>query len=162
MEQHIYSSELWRITPVRLVATSLKIADKANSHQSRGHTARWRPQRADARELHDLHRAAIRMAEARAGALTDLQAAHGLEQQFLALIECVSEGAEEETATDHRHRDILARFEDLLVAEPSLRTVDICAAPYLPLASASEAYETAIRAGLGLSQLLRCARACCP
>jgi AraC-like DNA-binding protein len=69
------------------------------------------------------------MAEARVGALTDLQAAHGLEQQLLgALIECLSEGAEEETATDRRHRDILARFEDLLAAEPSLRTVDICAA----------------------------------
>jgi hypothetical protein len=33
------------------------------------------------------------MAEARAGALTDLQAARGLEQQLLhALIECLSEG----------------------------------------------------------------------
>ena len=91
--------------------------------------ARWRPQRAAARELRDLHRAAIRMAEARAGALTDLQAAHALEQQLLhALIECLSEGAEEETATSRRHRDILARFEDLLVAEPSLPLINICAA----------------------------------
>ena len=88
--------------------------------------ARWRPPRAAIRQLLSLHRAAIGMAEARAGALTDLQAAHGLEQQLLdALIECLSEGAEEETATDRRHRDILARFEDLLVAEPSLPLVNI-------------------------------------
>jgi AraC family ethanolamine operon transcriptional activator len=61
------------------------------------------------------------MAEARAGALTDLQAAHGLEQQLLhALIECVSGRPEEETATGRRHRDILARFEDLLITEPFL------------------------------------------
>ena len=91
--------------------------------------ARWRPPRAAVRQLRDLHRAASRMAEARAGALNDPQAAHGLEQQLLgALIECLSEGAEEETATDRRHRDILARFEDLLVAEPSLPLVNICAA----------------------------------
>ena len=88
--------------------------------------ARWRPPRAAVSQLRDLHRAASRMAEARAGALYDPQAAHGLEQQLLgALIECLSEGAEEETATDRRHRDILARFEDLLVAEPSLPLVNI-------------------------------------
>jgi AraC-like DNA-binding protein len=91
--------------------------------------ARCRPPRAAGRQLRDLHRAAIRMAEARVGALTDLQAAHGLEQQLLGtLIECLSEGVEEETATDRRHRDVLARFEDLLVAEPSLPLVNICAA----------------------------------
>jgi len=91
--------------------------------------ARWRPPPAVARQLRSLHRAAIRMAEARAGALTDLQAAHGLEQQLLqALIECLSEGAEEETATGRRHRDVLARFEARLVAEPSAGIADICAA----------------------------------
>jgi AraC-like DNA-binding protein len=69
------------------------------------------------------------MAEARAAALTDPQAAHGLEQQLLhALIECLSNKPEEETATARRHRDILARFEDLLVAERFLRMADICAA----------------------------------
>jgi AraC-like DNA-binding protein len=91
--------------------------------------ARWRPPSAAARQLRSLHRAAIRMAEARAGALTDLQAAHGLEQQLLhALIECLAQGAEEERASGRRHRDILARFEDLLVAEPSAGTAEICAA----------------------------------
>jgi AraC-like DNA-binding protein len=91
--------------------------------------ARWRPPPAAVRQLRHLHRAAVRMAEARAGALTDLQAAHGLEQQLLhALIECLSDGAEEETAAASRHRDILARFEDLLVDEPSLPMLDICAA----------------------------------
>jgi len=53
--------------------------------------ARWRPRRSALRQLRHFHRAAIRMAEARAGALTDLQGAHGLEQQLLhALIECLS------------------------------------------------------------------------
>jgi AraC-like DNA-binding protein len=88
--------------------------------------ARWRPPAAALRHLRQLHRAAIRMAEARAGALTDLQAAHGLEQQlFHALIECLSEGAEEEMPAGRRHRDILARFEDLLIAEPFLRMADV-------------------------------------
>ena len=73
--------------------------------------ARWRPQRATVRELRNLHRAATRLAEARSGALTDRQAAYGLEQQLLhALIECFAEGVEEETATGRRHRDILVRL----------------------------------------------------
>lgn len=89
---------------------------------------RWRPPAAR-RQLRDLHRAAIRMAEARSGAFTDLLGAHGLEQQLLdALIECLSEGGEEESATSRRHRDILARFEDLLAAEPLLSLAEICAA----------------------------------
>jgi AraC-like DNA-binding protein len=89
--------------------------------------ARWQPPRAALRQLRDLHRAAIRMAEARAGALADRQAAHGLEQQLLhALIECLSEGPEEETATARRHREILAGFEDVLLAEPSAGMAEIC------------------------------------
>jgi len=62
------------------------------------------------------------------GAFADMQAAHGLEQQLLhALIECLSQGAEEETATSRRHRDVLARFEDLLAVEPPLPLTSICA-----------------------------------
>ena len=91
--------------------------------------ARWQPSRAAMKELRDLHQAAIRIAEARAGAVTDLQAVHGLEHQLLhALIECLSEAGEKETATSRRHRDMLARFEDLLVAEPLPRIRTICAA----------------------------------
>lgn len=91
--------------------------------------ARWRPLPAPFRELRHLHRAAIRMAEARAGALTDLEAAHGLEQQLIhALIDCLSAGpAEQETPTARRHRRILARFEDLLRADASLSITEICA-----------------------------------
>src|SRR5215467_7841023 len=90
--------------------------------------ARSRTPRAAVKQLRDLHRAAIRMAEARAGALTDLQAAHGLEQQLLhELIECLSQGVEEETAGCRRHRDILARFEDLLATEPFPSMANICA-----------------------------------
>jgi AraC-like DNA-binding protein len=91
--------------------------------------ARWRPRRSALRQLRHFHRAAIRMAEARAAALSDLQGAHGLEQQLLhALIECLSVEAEEETAAERRHRDLLARFEDLLAAEPLRSTPGICAA----------------------------------
>jgi AraC-like DNA-binding protein len=91
--------------------------------------ARLRPPAAVVRELRGLHRAAIRMAEARAAAFTDIEAAHGLEQQLLhMLIECLSEGGEEETATGRRHRGILARLEDWLIAEPFLSMSDLCAA----------------------------------
>ena len=110
--------------------------------------ARWRPARAAARQLLHLHRAAIRMGEARAGALTDLQAAHGLEQQLLhALIECLSDGAQEETTTGRRHRDILARFEDLLVAEPFLAMCEICAA----LGISERLLRTCCKKHLGMS-----------
>jgi AraC-like DNA-binding protein len=70
------------------------------------------------------------MAEGRAGALTDAQAAHGLEQQLLhALIECLSTGfTDNETSAARRHRGILARFEDLLQTEPFPRMADVCAA----------------------------------
>jgi hypothetical protein len=91
--------------------------------------ARWRPPLAAVRQLRHLHRAGIRMAEARAEKLIDVQAVHGLEQQlFHALIECLAEGAEEETPAARRHRGIVARFEDLLLAEPFLLMADICAA----------------------------------
>jgi AraC-like DNA-binding protein len=92
--------------------------------------ARRRPPPAALRQIRRLHRAAIRMAEARAGALTDLQAVHGLEQQLLhALIECLSRGSvENETSAARRDRGILARFEDLLAAEPTLRMAEMLAA----------------------------------
>ena len=79
-----------------------------------------RPAPAAARHLAQLHRAAIRMAEARSGALADGEAAHGLEQQLIhALIECLSGGpAQEETSAARRYRGILAAFEDLLQADP--------------------------------------------
>ena len=91
--------------------------------------ARWRPPPAAVRQLRLLHRAGVRMAEVRAEALTDAQAAHTLEQQLLqALIECLSDAAEEETPTARRHRDLVARFEDLLLAKPFLSIADTCAA----------------------------------
>lgn len=92
--------------------------------------AAWRPSSAAARHLAQLHRAAIRMAEARPGALIDTEAAHGLEQQLIhALIECLSAGsADEETPTARRHLGVLARFEDLLQAEPFPQMPKLCAA----------------------------------
>jgi AraC-like DNA-binding protein len=89
----------------------------------------WRPAPAAGRHLAQLQRAAIRMAEARLGALTDAEAAHGLEQQLIhALIQCLSAGpAEQERPAGRRHRCILARFEDLLRADASLSMTEICA-----------------------------------
>ena len=89
----------------------------------------WRPAPGGTRHLAQLQRAAIRMAEARSGALTDAEAAHGMEQQLIdALIQCLSDGpAEQEAAAGRRHRCILARFEDLLWADASLGMTEICA-----------------------------------
>jgi hypothetical protein len=74
------------------------------------------------------HQAAIRAADMRSRALADDQAAHGLEQQLIhALVECLSAGSgDEETEAARRHRDILARFEDLLQNQPILDTAEIC------------------------------------
>lgn len=104
--------------------------------------ARWRPPRAPLRQLLHLHQAAVRIAEARSGALADREAAHGLEQQVIhALVESLSvRPVYEETEADRRHRGILARFEELLEAEPPPSV-------------------TAISAALGVSQ--RMLRECC-
>jgi AraC-like DNA-binding protein len=90
----------------------------------------WRPTPAAARHLVQLHRAAIRMAEARSSPLADVEAAHGLEQQLIhALIECVSGGpAQNETSAARRHRGIVAGFEDLLQADPFPSMTETCSA----------------------------------
>jgi AraC-like DNA-binding protein len=94
--------------------------------------ARWRPPAITGRNVRSLHRAAIRMAEARPGALIDIEAAHGLEQQLIhALIECLSAGsADEGTPATRRHQDVVVRFEGLLQAQPERnpRMAEICAA----------------------------------
>jgi AraC-like DNA-binding protein len=62
--------------------------------------------------------------------LADGEAAHGLEQQVIqALVECLSAGSVYgETEAAHRHRSILARFEDLLEADPLPGVADMCTA----------------------------------
>jgi AraC-like DNA-binding protein len=92
--------------------------------------ARWRPSPAALRELRELHQTAVRMAEARSRALADVEAVHGLEQQLIhALIECLSAGPNDmETLAAGRHREILARLEDLLQAKRFWRVTEICAA----------------------------------
>lgn len=91
--------------------------------------ARWRPPPAAIRDLRQLHRIAVRMAETGSTALADGEAAHGLEQQLIhALIECLSAGpADKDTPAAGRHREILAQFEDLLRAAPLTRITEICA-----------------------------------
>src|SRR4051812_3934814 len=95
--------------------------------------ARWRPRRTDLRNLLNLHRAAIRAAETRPSIIVDADAAHGLEQQFIhILIECLSSSpCNQETPTDHRHRSILAQFEDMISDEPRRSISDICAALHI-------------------------------
>jgi len=92
--------------------------------------ARWRPPRAALRQLRHFHRAAIRAAETRSRALADNEAAYGLEHQLIhALVECLSaRSVDEETEVAYRHRDILARFEDLAPDQPFLDIAEICSA----------------------------------
>ena len=73
------------------------------------------------------HQAAIRAAEIRAGLLANDEAAHGLEQQLIhALVDCLSAGPPDQNISAQRHREILARFEDLLRMQPFLRVAEIC------------------------------------
>jgi AraC-like DNA-binding protein len=104
--------------------------------------ARWRPAPAPGRHFFGLYRAAIRTAQSPSKIFADVDAAHGLEQQLLhAFIECLSAGPSyEETPAARRHREVLARFEDLLEAGSRGRMTDI-------------------RAALGVSQ--RLLRGCC-
>ena len=91
--------------------------------------ARWQPPPAASRELRHLHLVAIRAAEARAAAIIDREAVHGLEQQLIeALVECMSAGSTEEKVSAHRHREILTRFEGLLQMQPFLGVTEVCAA----------------------------------
>lgn len=80
----------------------------------------WRPAPANGTHLHHLHAAAIRMAQIRPQALVDAEAAHGLEQQLIhALVEYLpARSTNERTPSADRNQDILARFQDLLQAQP--------------------------------------------
>jgi AraC-like DNA-binding protein len=91
--------------------------------------ALWRPSPAAARSLAGLHRAAIKMAQSASRSLSDIQAAHGLEQQLIyALIGCLSgRPAEEETPAGDRYRNILAQLEDLLEVDPITSLTETCA-----------------------------------
>jgi AraC-like DNA-binding protein len=90
----------------------------------------WRIPPAAVRRLAQLHRAAIRVVEAKSGALADAEAAHGLEQQLIdVLIECLCNGvSREETAAGRRHHGMLAGFEGLLRADRLPSMAEICAA----------------------------------
>ena len=91
--------------------------------------ARWQPPLAARRDLRQLHRAAIRAAEARSGTLIDAEAVHGLEQQLIhALVDCLATGPVGDDMSAHRHPELLARFEGLLQMQPFLRVAEICVA----------------------------------
>lgn len=91
---------------------------------------RWLPPKSAAMRLRRLHVAIARSAATRPEALADAQAAHGLEQQVLhALIDCLSpRAAQPETRAARRHRDLMARFEELLAAGSGGGIREICAA----------------------------------
>jgi AraC-like DNA-binding protein len=91
--------------------------------------ALWRPPPAARRELGGLHRAAINLAGVGSRSLSDVEAAHGLEQQIIhAVVECLSgRPAAVETPAGIRQRSILVAFEDLLQAEPLASLAEVCA-----------------------------------
>jgi AraC-like DNA-binding protein len=112
--------------------------------------AKWRPPSSAAKHLLELHRAAVRIAESRSTAPAADEAAHGLEQQLIhALVKCLSAGpVERETPAARRHREILARFEDLIEAASPRRMTDICAA----LGVSERLLRACCQAHLGMSQ----------
>lgn len=91
---------------------------------------RWLPAPSAGTHLRRLHMAAIRHAATRPEALADAQAAHGLEQELLhALVGSLAAASvREETPAERRHRNVLARFEDLVEAGSRQRMTEICAA----------------------------------
>jgi AraC-like DNA-binding protein len=91
--------------------------------------ALWRPSRAARRELGGLHRAAINLAGVGSRSLSNVDAAHGLEQQIIhAVVECLSgRPAAVETQAGIRQRSILVSLEDLLQAEPLASLAEVCA-----------------------------------
>jgi AraC-like DNA-binding protein len=94
---------------------------------------RWRPSPTVARQLCELHRAAIRTVAKRPESFVDGAAAHGLEQQITdALIECLSPPAQEEEPAAASDRAVLARFEELLLAGPAGTLAKICVEAGVP------------------------------
>jgi AraC-like DNA-binding protein len=91
--------------------------------------ALWRPSPATARSLAELHRAAIDIAKSGSRSLSDIRAAHGLEQEVIyALIGCLNDRpVEEETPAGERYCNILAHLEELLEADPVTSLAEICA-----------------------------------
>ena len=89
--------------------------------------ARWQPPRGALRQLRYFHQAAVRTAKAPSGVLADKETAHGLEQQMIhVLVQSLSKGPiDAETEATCRRRGTVARFEDLLEAEPIPRITEI-------------------------------------
>ena len=96
------------------------------------HVSVWRPAPSARQELRRLHSVAVRATHAQPVRLTEVEAAHGLEQQLIhALIECLSGGpVSTEPVTTRRHQDLAVRFEEFLRTQPDreLDLVEICAA----------------------------------
>lgn len=93
---------------------------------------RWRPSAQAARRLRSLHAAATRTAIKNPQAVVDVEAAHGLEQQLVhAIVECLAGNSTNTDArSGRRHLDIMARFEQLLHAQPARNVpiAEICTA----------------------------------
>ena len=80
----------------------------------------WRPTATARRELVRLHTAAMSVARTRLGLLTASEPAMGLEQEILdAVISCLGGGRPGQSQPGmQQHGNLMARFEDLLTAEP--------------------------------------------
>jgi AraC-like DNA-binding protein len=109
----------------------------------------WRPPRAALRQLRHFHRAAIDTAAARSDVLADSEAAHGLEQQVIhALVASLSAGPVSQTSRQSpRHRGLLARFEQLIEAEPAIGITEIGTA----LGVSLRVLRECCKQGLGIS-----------
>jgi hypothetical protein len=81
----------------------------------------WRPSVILYRQLMRLHMSATGVARTRASVLTTSEPARSLEQELMgAVIACLLEGDPVPRRRAHaRHGDVMARFEDLLVAQPA-------------------------------------------
>ena len=92
---------------------------------------RWHPPPWAEARLRALHAAAIRLAANDPRVLVDAEAAHGLEQQLIhSVVECLAGRSEyPDTRSARRHRNIMVKFEQLLLVEPERRIpiAEICA-----------------------------------
>jgi AraC-like DNA-binding protein len=93
---------------------------------------RWRPSAKAFRRLFQLHTSATRVANTQAGVITRSEPANALGQEVIeAVVACLFEGsAQPGSDAQHRHADIMGRFEDLLRAHPNeaLNSAAVCAA----------------------------------
>jgi AraC-like DNA-binding protein len=108
------------LLPTKLLETHARTLN-GTAHALPSRVTAWRPTAQACRHLIRLHVSATRVATARAGVITTSEAAKSLELDLLeAAVACLSEAhPEPRRPAEARHSDVMARFEDLLAAQPS-------------------------------------------